>query len=101
MIELKTIKKISKNEYLKYFLLKSFSLEMLIILYENEHVESIDRLYLSLHSFVPKMPAFLNYLSFLEQKQCILKLINEEKNSSRKVVLNEKCKSELTILLNH
>ena len=67
---------LSKNSYGKHFLLKSYSFELLLILYEEIKIESIDELILKIKSNTPKFPAFLGYISYLEKNNCLIKITN-------------------------
>ena len=95
------IKFLSLSEYGRHFLLRSYSLELLIILYEVDQVDGIEQLYSMLHSKKSKMPAFLAYLNYLEDRNCILKFTNAEKKSQRVIALSEGCRADIAPIFDH
>ena len=90
---LKQIEALSKCQFGRYFLVKSYSLELLLYLLEREKAEGIDDLLLELKTSTPKLPAFLSYLSLLESKGCITKTESESKRSKRKLTLTSECEA--------
>ena len=89
------IKQLSQSAYGRHFLTRSYSLELLVILYEFEQVDGIEQLYAMMTSKKSKMPAFLGFLNYLEDRQCIVKFTNEEKKSQRVVALTGACRAEI------
>ena len=65
------INKIASSKKLQYFLEKSFSLELLLRLYNQNEFEGIENIYQVLVSPKPKYPAFKSYLIYLNHKNCI------------------------------
>lgn len=90
------IKYLSLSDYGRHFLTRSYSLEMLLILYENDHIDGIEQLYAMLNSKKSKMPAFLGFLNYLEDRDCIIKFTNEDKKSQRVIALTEQCRQEIS-----
>ena len=70
-MNLSIFNKIAKSKYLQYFLEKSFSLELLLLLYNQNEFEGIENIYQVLVSPKPKYPAFKSYLIYLNHKDCI------------------------------
>ena len=91
---------LSKNAYGKHFLLKNYSLELLLILYEEIKIESIDELISKLESNTPKFPAFISYISYLEKNNCIIKITNEKNKSKRIIKLSSICSREIKKIFN-
>ena len=70
-MNLTLINKIAASKKLQYFLEKSFSLELLLLLYNQNEFEGIENIYQVLVSPKPKYPAFKSYLIYLYHKDCI------------------------------
>ena len=82
--------KIATSNKLKYFLEKSFSLELLLLLYNQNEFEGIESLYQVLVSPKPKYPAFKSYLIYLNHKDCININDGKIKKSSKTISLKSK-----------
>ena len=70
-MNLSILHKIASSKKLKYFLEKSFSLELLLLIYNQNEFERIENIYQVLVSPKPKYPAFKSYLIYLNHKDCI------------------------------
>ena len=70
-MNLSLINKIAASKKLQYFLEKSFSLELLLLLHNQNDFEGIENIYYILISPKPKYPAFKSYLIYLNHKDCI------------------------------
>jgi hypothetical protein len=88
---LRTIYSLAQCQYGKYFLTKSYSVELLLYLLEHRQADGIEDLLLSLKSSTPKFPAFLSYIALLEAKGCITKIENAAKRSKRTIKLTTEC----------
>ena len=97
---LKQIEKLSKCQYGKHFLTRSYSIELLLYLLEFNQVEGIDDFLFKLNSTRPKLPAFLSYLSLLEFKGCIHKIESSSKRSKRTLILTPECEEAIRSYLN-
>ena len=86
---------LSTCEFGRYFLMKSYSLELLLLLRDHEEIDGIEEIYNSLKSAVPKYPAFLNYLSFLENKNCIVRRESQSKKSRKCIALSKACRDAI------
>ena len=84
---LSIINKIAKSKKLQFFLEKSFSLELLLLLYNQNEFEGIENIYQVLVSPKPKYPAFKSYLIYLNHKGCINIDDGKIKKSSKAVLL--------------
>jgi len=84
---LSIINKIAKSKKLQFFLEKSFSLELLLLLYNNNEFEGIENIYQDLVSPKPKYPAFKSYLIYLNHKNCINIVDGKIKKSSKIISL--------------
>ena len=82
--------KIASSTNLKYFLEKSFSFELLLLLYDQKEFEGIENIYTALVSPKPMYPAFKNYLINLNYKKCINIDYGKIKRSSKTVSLAPK-----------
>ena len=82
--------KIATSNKLKYFLEKSFSLELLLLLYNQNEFEGIENIYQVLVSPKPKYPAFKAYLMYLNHKNCINIDDGKIKKSSKTISLKSK-----------
>lgn len=90
---LKHIYSLSQCRFGRYFLTKSYSIELLLYLLENKKAEGIEDLLLELKSTTPKLPAFLSYISLLEAKGCVTKTENLAKRSKRTIMLTTDCEN--------
>jgi len=84
------IKEIASSKTLKIFLEKSFSLELLLILYNHNSLEGYENIYNLLVSPKPKYPAFKSYLIYLNNKNCIKIYDGKIKKSSKTISLSSK-----------
>lgn len=87
--------KLSHCDFCKHFLRKSYSLELLLLLRDHNEIEGIEEIYTSLKSAVPKYPAFLNYLDFLESRNCIVRYQSQHKKSRKCVTLSKACRDAI------
>ena len=86
-MNLSIFNKIATSKKLQYFLEKSFSLELLLLLYNQNDFEGIENIYQVLVSPKPKYPAFKSNLIYLNQKGCISIDDGKIKKSSKTVSL--------------
>ena len=86
-MNLSILHKIASSKKLQYFLEKSFSLELLLLLYNQNDIEGIENIYQVLVSPKPKYPAFKSNLIYLNQKGCISIDDGKIKKSSKTVSL--------------
>lgn len=89
-MNLSIFNKIAVSQNLRYFLEKSFSLELLLLLYNQNKVEGIENIYQVLVSPKPKYPAFKAYLIYLKHKKCINIDDGKIKKSSKIISLTSK-----------
>lgn len=97
---IKQIQLLAKCQYGKYFLTKSYSIELLLYLSEFQEAEGIENLLAELRSSKPKLPAFLEFISFLESKGCIEKKESILKKSQRTISLTNDCATAIQLSLN-
>ena len=86
-MNLSIFNKIAVSKNLRYFLEKSFSLELLLLLYNQNEFEGIENIYQILVSPKPKYPAFKSYLIYLNHKDCINIDDGKIKKSSKTISL--------------
>ena len=92
---LRTIYALAQCQYGKYFLTKSYSVELLLYLLEHRQADGIEDLLMNLKSSTPKLPAFLSYIALLETKGCITKIENAAKRSKRIITLTAECEEHV------
>ena len=90
-MNLETIQALSNCRFGKYFLTRSYSLEMLLYLLEHKEAEGIEEFLSALKSTTPKLPAFLSFISLLEAKNCVIRAESKSKKSKRTVALTPEC----------
>ena len=86
-MNLSIINKIVKSQKLQFFLEKSFSLELLLLLYNHSEFEGIENIYQVIVSPKPKYPAFKSYIIYLNHKDCINIDNGKIKKSSKTISL--------------
>jgi len=96
---LKQIYNLSNCTFGKHFLTKSYSLEILLFLYENKKADGIEELLSAIKSNKPKLPAFITFITYLENKGCIKKEQNNEKRSKRRITLTDECKDSVSKII--
>ena len=95
------INKIASSEKLQHFLEKSYSLELLFLLYNQHEFEGIENIYQVLVSPKQKYPAFKSYLIYLNHKNCINIDDGKIKKSSKTILLNNKVFLEFDAIIKH
>ena len=98
-MNLSTFSKLAHCSFGKYFLLKSYSLELAFLLLQNKNVEGVDKCHFLLVSAKPKPPAFYSFIALLENKRCIIRNQNPNKRSERVIALTEDCREALLEVL--
>lgn len=93
------LKDLSKSYYLRYFLEESYSVELLLFLYEQKNFSGIENLY-SIISFPKKRyPTFRTYIYYLNDKNCLKIAENSSIRREKIVSLNSKVILELDAIL--
>ena len=92
--------KIASSKNLQYFLEKSFSLELLLLLYNRNEFEGIENIYQVLVSPKPKYPAFKSYIIYLNHKDCINIDDGKIKKSAKNVSLKADVFLEFDTIIN-
>ena len=87
-MNLSIFNKIASSKKLQCFLEKSFSLELLLLLYNLNEFEGVENIYQVLVSPKPKYPAFKSYLIYLNHKNCINIVDGKIKKSSKTISLS-------------
>ena len=90
-LSLTKIRKLIDTHEVKYFALKPYGLEMLLLLYDtqkNGQEISIDEVYNALVSPMPRREAFGIFLNQLEQASLIEKRVHSNKRSMKKIELS-------------
>ena len=89
---------LSKCPFGKWFLLKSYSLELMFKLLDSD-AEGLDELRKSMHSATPQLPAFLDFISLLESKGCVERVSGTSKKSKRVLRLTAQARKSIESLL--
>lgn len=89
---------LSKCPFGKWFLLKSYSLELMFKLLDSD-AEGLDELRKSMYSATPQLPAFLDFISLLESKGCVERLSGTSKKSKRVLRLTVQARKSIESVL--
>ena len=100
MMNLATIKKISVSKKIRFFLEKSFGLEILFLLQSEDELEGIENTYQIIVSPKPKYPAFKSFLIYLNDKNCINIKDGKTKKSSKILTLTDETLKEFSRIFN-
>lgn len=100
MMNLTTIKKISVSKKIRFFLEKSFGLEILFLLKSEGELEGIENTYQIIVSPKPKYPAFKSFLIYLKDKRCINIENGQTKKSSKVLSLTPETIDEFSKIFN-
>ena len=100
MMNLATIKKISVSKKIRFFLEKSFGLEILFLLQSENELEGIENTYQIIVSPKPKYPAFKSFLIYLNDKNCINIKDGKTKKSSKILTLTDETLEEFSRIFN-
>lgn len=98
MMNLATIKKISVSKKIRFFLEKSFGLEILFLLQSEGELEGIENTYQIILSPKPKYPAFKSFLIYLDDKRCINIIDGKTKKSSKILRLTHETLEEFSTI---
>lgn len=98
MMNLATIKKISVSKKIRFFLEKSFGLEILFLLQSKGELEGIENTYQIILSPKPKYPAFKSFLIYLDDKRCINIIDGKTKKSSKILRLTHETLEEFSTI---
>jgi len=97
-MNLATIKKISVSKKIRFFLEKSFGLEILFLLQSKGELEGIENTYQIILSPKPKYPAFKSFLIYLDDKRCINIIDGKTKKSSKILRLTHETLEEFSTI---
>ena len=97
-MNLATIKKISVSKKIRFFLEKSFGLEILFLLQSKGELEGIENTYQIILSPKPKYPAFKSFLTYLDDKRCINIIDGKTKKSSKILRLTHETLEEFSTI---
>jgi len=97
-MNLATIKKISVSKKIRFFLEKSFGLEILFLLQSKGELEGIENTYQIILSPKPKYPAFKSFLIYLDDKRCIKIIDGKTKKSSKILRLTHETLEEFSTI---
>ncbi len=94
----RSIAALAKCPFGKWFLLKSYSLELMFKLLDSD-AEGLDELRKSMYSATPQLPAFLDFISLLESKGCVERLSGTSKKSKRVLRLTVQARKSIESVL--
>lgn len=97
-MNVKNFPALSACRYGRVFLLKSYSLELMLSLLEKD-AEGLDELRKGLYSSTPQLPAFLDYISLLESRGCVTRVHGTSKKSQRILKLTPRARSAIEAAL--
>jgi len=97
-MNLATIKKITVSKKIRFFLEKSFGLEILFLLQSKGELEGIENTYQIILSPKPKYPAFKSFLIYLDDKRCINIIDGKTKKSSKILRLTHETLEEFSTI---
>ena len=93
-----SIAALAKCPFGRWFLQKSYSLELMFMLLDSD-VEGLDELRKSMHSAIPQLPAFLDFISLLEAKGCVERVSGTSKKSKRVLRLTAQARKSIESVL--
>ena len=71
MINLEIFEKLPQANYLRYFLEKSYSIELLVLLYEKQSFYGMETLYHEIKFPKGDLSDFIKYIDYLHEKACL------------------------------
>ena len=75
------IKYLPRTKQLKFFLEKSYGIELLLFLYENNNFSGIENLYYEIQYPKGRLPSFRKFVYYLYDKNCV-KIEDNNKNKT-------------------
>jgi hypothetical protein len=85
MINLEIFSKLPQTSYLRHFLEKSYSLELLVLLYEKKSFYGMETLYHEIKFPKGDLSDFIKYIDYLHKKAC-LDIEDNAENPNEKLV---------------
>ena len=85
MINLEIFEKLPQANYLRYFLEKSYSIELLVLLYEKQSFYDMENLYHEIKFPKGDLSDFIKYIDYLHEKAC-LDIEDNAENPNEKLV---------------
>ena len=88
MINLEIFNKLPQTSYLRYFLEKSYSIELLVLLYEKKSFYGIEILYHEIKFPKGDLSGFIKYIDYLNENACLVIKDNLESPKEKLVKLS-------------
>ena len=85
MMNLEIFSKLPQTSYLRHFLEKSYSLELLVLLYEKKSFYGMETLYHEIKFPKGDLSDFIKYIDYLHKKAC-LDIEDNAENPNEKLV---------------
>ena len=97
--KLNFVKQLTETKKVKYFLEKSYGLELLFFLYENNNISGIENLYYEIKYPKGRLPSFRKYIYYLRDKKCVNVKDNNKILREKIVILSSDVFLELDALV--
>ena len=88
MINLEIFNKLPQTSYLRYFLEKSYSIELLVLLYEKKSFYGIEILYNEIKFPKGNLSDFIKYTDYLNENECLVIEDNLESSKEKLIKLS-------------
>ena len=85
MMNLEIFSKLPQTRYLRHFLEKSYSIELLVLLYEKQSFYGMETLYHEIKFPKGDLSDFIKYMDYLHEKAC-LDIEDNAENPNEKLV---------------
>ena len=88
MMNLEIFSKLPQTSYLRHFLEKSYSLELLVLLYEKKSFYGIETLYHEIKFPLGNLSDFIKYIDYLNENECLVIEDNLESSKEKLIKLS-------------
>ena len=88
MMNLEILSKLPQTSYLRHFLEKSYSLELLVLLYEKKSFYGIETLYHEIKFPKGDLSDFIKYIDYLHENACLVIEDNSQSTKEKLVKLS-------------
>ena len=88
MMNLEIFSKLPQTSYLRHFLEKSYSLELLVLLYEKKSFYGIETLYHEIKFPKGDLSDFIKYIDYLHENACLVIEDNSQSTNEKLVKLS-------------
>ncbi len=95
------IRDLNNTDKIKYFLEKSYGIELLFFLYEHNNFSGIENLYYEIKYPKGRLPSFRKFIYYLYDKNCVKVEENNKILREKIVILSSSLFLELDSILKH